>query len=181
MLLHRQRVHQCSRDTEMNEFLSNSVKISTHFRCMFQQNLLGLLNTMIQMMFEVQNFRDRSYYTLIVHKKDIAILLVCVCVCVCVCVWLVGVKLYLLYHCNCKQNECAKPVSYQRGVNKTQNELLICWTVYLYSRICNVSSLKHTHTHTHTHTHAEKERVSSLSNTLSLSGIPRPKERFRPG
>ena len=111
-------------------------------------------------------------------KKDIAILLVFAYV------FLVGVKLYLLYYCNCKQNECAKLVSYQRGGNKIQSELLICWTVYVYSCTCTVeysrvsslsNTLTHAHTRTYTHnTHplprlSQAHTLSHLSLSLSLS------------
>ena len=125
------------RQREMDDFVyflfyfnENQLRFQPTFPQVFQLNLLGFLNAcMIRMMFEVQNFCDGSYYTLVMHKKEIARLLVCAYV------FLVGVKLYLLYYCNCKENECAKLVSYQRGENKIQSELLICWTVYLYSRI----------------------------------------------
>ena len=60
---------------------------------------------------------------------------------VCVYVFLVGVKLYLLYHCSCKQIECAKFVSYRGGgggggeAKYRKSELLICCIVYSDSRI----------------------------------------------
>ena len=64
------------------DFNENQLRFQPTFPQEFQLNLLGLLNAcMIWMLFEVQNFCDGSYYTLVMHKKRYCnIVGICVCI-----------------------------------------------------------------------------------------------------
>lgn len=112
------------RETERNGwFLGNSFKISTNFSARVSTE------SRIKLIWSGELLWWFVLYTLDVHKKErkkrrrycYMILLVCVYV------FLAGVKLYLLYHCRCKQIEwCAKLVSYRRGGGKQTDTK---WTV----------------------------------------------------